>query len=79
MPDENVDKKINDKRKSSVQNLHGAFFKNLKFDIDFCIIYVKLMSMGHWRSWERATLAVWRSRVRIPYAPFFYASGMAQG
>lgn len=26
--------------------------------------------MGHWRSWERATLAVWRSRVRIPYAPF---------
>lgn len=27
--------------------------------------------MGHWRSWERATLAVWRSRVRIPYAPLF--------
>ena len=27
-------------------------------------------SMGYWRSWERATLAVWRSRVRIPYAPY---------
>lgn len=27
--------------------------------------------MGYWRSWERATLAVWRSRVQVPYAPFF--------
>ena len=24
---------------------------------------------GHWRSWERATFALWRPRVRIPYAP----------
>ena len=31
------------------------------------------MCMGHWRSWERATLAVWRSRVRIPYAPFCFS------
>ncbi len=40
--------------------------------------------MGHWRSWERATLAVWRSWVQVPYAPsgvvgspttpFFYLS-----
>ena len=34
--------------------------------------------MGHWRSWERATLAVWRSRVRIPYAPFFVAENFCQ-
>ena len=31
--------------------------------------YFRISATGHWRSWERATLAVWRSRVRIPYAP----------
>ena len=41
-------------------------------------LYAKLTSVpnaGLWRSWERATLAVWRSGVRIPYAPFFNAGG----
>ena len=32
---------------------------------------IYLSYSGYWRSWERATLAVWRSRVRVPYTPLF--------
>ena len=32
--------------------------------------FASSISMGYWRSWERASMALKRSWVRIPYAPF---------
>ena len=53
--------------------LFADFISNI-CQLFFCCFLWNLcytLLMGHWRSWERATLAVWRSRVQVPYAPFF--------
>ena len=53
-----------------LKNFLGPFEKKLAKKAFICYYTT---CTGHWRSWERATLAVWRSRVRIPYAPFYFS------